>query len=375
MLHLLLSPERSDVPDEIFRRMAAHPERPQLLLVPEQYSHEAERRLCQVGGNRAAAWAEVLSFTQLSRRVFSAYGGSAAPVLDPGGRVLLMALAVRALAGTLRAYARPARQASFLQALVATADECKSCCILPETLVQAGEELAARDGGRLRELGLLLGAYDGLTRRLAEDPRDRLTRLAQSLAETDFLAGKDVSLACFTDFTPQEQLVLAQMLRKCRSVTVALRCDTLGPDGQEIFSAARRTALALTELAGAQGTGMEYEVLPPERETAPALSHLGRTLFAPEEGAQPWPEAQEEIQVFRASDPYEEVCAAAEEILRLAREEGFRYRDITVSARSLAGYEDLIETVFARYGIPVFLSRMEDILQKPVMALLTAALD
>ena len=65
----------------------------------------------------------------------------------------------------------------------------------------------------------------------------------------------------------------------------------------------------------------------------------------------------------------------AAEILRLVREEGCRFRDIAVCARGMEGYGSLIETVFARYGIPVFLSRMSDILQKPILALITSALE
>ena len=52
-----------------------------------------------------------------------------------------------------------------------------------------------------------------------------------------------------------------------------------------------------------------------------------------------------------------------------------RFRDITVAVRDLSGWGDRLESVFARYQIPIFLSRMDDILQKPVLTLLTAALD
>ena len=66
---------------------------------------------------------------------------------------------------------------------------------------------------------------------------------------------------------------------------------------------------------------------------------------------------------------------AAACILRLTGEGGCRYRDITVSARNMADYESTIETVFERYGIPVYLSRRSDILEKPALALLGGVLD
>ena len=42
--------------------------RAQVLIVPEQHSHDSERQLCAVAGNQSARYAEVLSFTRLAGR-------------------------------------------------------------------------------------------------------------------------------------------------------------------------------------------------------------------------------------------------------------------------------------------------------------------
>lgn len=65
----------------------------------------------------------------------------------------------------------------------------------------------------------------------------------------------------------------------------------------------------------------------------------------------------------------------AARILELVRREGLRFRDIGVVARSYRTYQDLVESVFARYGVPVFSSSMSEILDKPILALVTGALD
>ena len=86
---------------EIRRAVEAH--RPgQILLVPEQYSHEAERELCAACGDRLSLYGEVLSFTGLARRLMSELGGAAAPWLDKGGRLLCMALALANIGPRLR---------------------------------------------------------------------------------------------------------------------------------------------------------------------------------------------------------------------------------------------------------------------------------
>ena len=83
MLRLLLGRAGAGKSTAILRRIAASGgARRQLLIVPEQASHETERRLCAVAGNQVSLYAEVLSFTRLGSRVFSQTGGLAAPALD-----------------------------------------------------------------------------------------------------------------------------------------------------------------------------------------------------------------------------------------------------------------------------------------------------
>ena len=373
MLKLLLGRNQDQISEAVLRAAAERvPGRRSLVIVPEQYSHVTERRLCAIGGDSVSVRAEVLTFSRLAQRVFQEKGGSARPVLDKGGRLLLMYLAVRRLRGELNVYRQAGEKAGFLTGLLATADECKSYCIPPELLLEAGESEPER-GQRLRELGLVLGAYDALTARRAEDPRDKLSRLADTLRGTDYFRGKAVFLDGFTDFTPQERLVLGVMLRQSELVIAGLRCDTLDMSGASVFAPVRHTALALTSLARESGTRMEYECLPLPEMLEPEFSFLERHLFSGVSAVFERP--AEHISLQCCADPYQEASEAAEEILRLVREKGVRFRDITVAVRDLSGWGDRLESVFARYQIPIFLSRMDDILQKPVLTLLTAALD
>ena len=373
MLRLLLGRDQNQITRAVLRGAVESPAAGSLVIVPEQYSHVTERRLCELGGDTVSARCEVLTFSRLAHRVFQECGGSARPVLDQGGRLLLMHLAVSRLASELTIYGRAGKKASFLSSLLATAEECKSYCITPQLLLEAGASAPERGGQRLRELGLILGAYDALTMERAEDPRDRLTRLAQALKRANYLTGKAVFLDGFTDFTPQERLVLEVMLRRARSVTVGLRCDTLEPEGLPLFAPTRQTAVQLVRLARENGSGMEYEVLTGDTARPDDLDWLEKNLFALQPEQSPVP--AEHIALTPAEHPYQELELVAGEILRLVREEGFRYREITVAARSLEEWSGRMETVFRRYGIPVFLSRMDDILQKPILTLITAALD
>lgn len=376
-LHLLIGRSGTGKSAAIIEKMAQNASaRRQILIVPEQYSHQAERKLCAHGGNSLNLRAEVLTFTRLAGRVFAQSGGLAAPTLDGGGRVLVMYLAVQEAMQALQLYRKPSAKPAFLKNLLDTMDECKSYRLTPERFAKAGEELGGATGRKLQDLACIFNAYDRLCQTLGSDPRDKLTRLAEGLRKSRFCQDTDVYLDGFTDFTPQQALVLSALMEQARSVTVALTCDHLEEDeeGLGIFSPARKTAAYLRFLAKNAPAEVQVETRtrPLSGKAAP-LVHLERELFAQE--PRPWSEGKtSHIRMVRCQSPRQEVEWAADQVLKLAREKGWRFRDMAVTARSFEGYEALVDEIFPRYGIPVFLARTQEVLEKPILALVTGAL-
>ena len=228
--------------------------------------------------NQAGAYGEVLSFTRLENRVLTQTGGGAHPVLDEGGRLLAMYAALKSVQDHLTVYAMPSRRPEFLDSLLTTLDELKSSCVTGAQLAQIGEETEGLDGEKLRDLGLIFGAYEAMTARGPLDPRDKLTRLAEKLRTTPFFQGKDVYLDGFTDFIPQQDLVLEAILRQAHSVTLALtwgggRTVLPGPE-KTIASVKRLAAKTASRWRGIFGGGRP-------RDGRHPLVHLEANLFLP----------------------------------------------------------------------------------------------
>ncbi len=376
MLKLIIGRAGTGKSTQVLERICEQTAGQHILLVPEPQSHQTERRLCAKGGVAACCYAEVLTFSRLASRIFQTAGGGGRQELDAGGRLLLMWRAVQSVADMLQVYARPSRRPAFLSGLLATADELKSCCVSPEQMLRAGEEIGGNDGARLRDLGLICAAYDGLASGIALDPRDRLSRAAGKLNECGWGKGKTIWLDGFIDFTPQQLALIELLLRQSGCVNVVLTCDKLEETdgGAGVFSPARRTAWQLIGLAKKLGQGYEvecFEQVSPARSAA--MVQLEQSLFEVQNaGKQP---CAGQVQLFCGGDPRTEVEWIAAQIRKLVREDGLRMRDIAVVARNYSSYDGLVESVFDRYDIPVFRSVMSDILQRPVMALVTAALD
>ena len=120
----------------------------QILIVPEQYSHETERALCARGGDTISRYAEVLSFTRLAARVFSVCGGVCEEYLDENGRVLTLYLAAQQVREQLKFYAAVMTRPDFLRQLGALMEELLTSCIPPDALHAAAAELK-KAGGRV----------------------------------------------------------------------------------------------------------------------------------------------------------------------------------------------------------------------------------
>jgi len=374
MLQLLLGRAGSGKTDALLHTISvSYRTRPQLLIVPEQHSHDTERRLCAAAGNAVSLNAEVLSFTRLASRVFSVTGGLAEPTLDAGGRFLLMDVALKQVAGQLRLYGRPSRKPEFLSRLCATIDECKTSGITPDQLAEVAAQTQGETADKLWDLSLICGAYDALTGAWGADPRDRLTKLAAALQTSRWAEGQDIYLDAFTDFTPQERLVLRQLFQQAHSVTIALTCDSLD-SREEIFTPARRTAFQLLALARESGIQARTVFQTPPTAARPRMEPGQPLLLEAFWGPMA---SSDGLELYQAESPFSEVERAAAEIVSLVRTRGYRWRDIQVTARTLDNgpYASLIAQLFPRYGIPIFLSRMDDILQKPILLLVVSALN
>lgn len=358
--------------NEIKAKSTENPtEKSNIFIVPEQYSHAAERELCRFCGDSASLYAEVLSFTRLADRVFSETGGLADQTLDGAGRILAMDMAVKTVENRLEIYRGVAGKPEYLEKLLDCVDEIKSCAISPEQLDETADKIPGGLGRKLSDLALIASAYDAITGKT--DPRDRLTKLADVLREGEILRGCVFYIDGFTDFTAQELCVLNAILRAASSVTVALTCEGLtGED--EIFECSRRTAVTLKRMAGQLGIPVQEENFGKNAERRPLeLSFLEKHIFSP--GFDAFDGDQDRVEVIKAATASEECEIAAAKVRQLIKEHGYKYSDIAVTARGFSVYETMAERIFGRYGVPAYVGKKSDILQKPVLMLLTSALE
>ena len=371
MLQILLGTEQQALQQAVLRRIcddAAAGVTGQLLIVPEQYSHEAERLLCEAGGDAICRSAEVLSFSRLADRVSALYGGVSRPALDGGGRLLAMALAAETVSSRLKLYGTSLRKPEFLLRLLAVLDELKAGRVDAPQLTKAAAEVGGQLAVKLEELALLRESLETVSAGMGQDANDRLAVLAEQLEAHPFAAGRQIYLLGFTDWTALERSVLAALLTDAAGVTAALLGDggSTGP-----FAVSADSVRQLRHLAAGLDVPCRVERLARAETRPPELRHLGSCLFG---GGAPWTGKPEALTLHQSADAAGACLDAAGRIQVLA-EAGWRYRDVAVCCADWETYRPVLEAVCQRFSIPLYASGSDPLEQDPVTGMLLAALD
>jgi len=367
--------------EEIAAKLKAEPDGPPLiLLTPDQMTFDAELAFTNRPDLSGMTRLDVYSFSRFALRVLERTGGAARKHLNAVGISMLLRKIIEGHKGELRVFQKAADQNGFYGLLQETLSEFKRYCLSPNDLEAAADRAGADPllKDKLHDLKIIYAELEEALVGKYVESDDYLTLAASKIPEWTELKDAEVWVDGFESFTPQELGVLAALMKQTKRVTVTLTLDRLyegkAPSDLTLFRRTAKTCVKLMALCREEGVETEEPVFceGSERFRSPALAHLERHFerrpipAGPSDGA---------IRIFEAANRREEIEAVAREILRLVREEGYRYRDISVLVRDLAVYRDLLESLFADYGIPVFIDQKRSMQHHPLIELIRSSLD
>ena len=350
-----------------------------LLIVPDQYSHDAEKQLCEYCGDRLSLHGEVLSFSRLCRNVLTETGRASTTTLDSGGQILVLYRAIESVAALLKVYNLRNLRTELPESLCNSIKEFKTFGIIPEMLQKIAEQSSAPLNDKLHDLSLIYNAYESILYTLAPDgdTTDKMSLLAQVISDSEVGDKGHIYFDGFNDFTVQEMNIIEQLMRKKANMTVCLTFDE--HDSGEMFELPRRTIEKLKSLGKSCGIDIVLEKLDENsceaydtNKKADELLFLEKHLF--EHGLSQFNGDNDSILLYAAPSRYAECEYAAAKIWELVRS-GYRWREIGVMARSWDKYASLCENVFEKYDIPYFTGGRTEILNKSPIALIDSALD
>lgn len=368
--------------DSIKKKVEEEVEYPLIYLVPEQFSFQSEKNILSTIGEKSNLNVTVISFKRMAFRVMNEVGGITNKRMDSSGKCMLISHIVNKLLEELTVFRRAATQQGFINTLSDSISEFKRYSITPQVLLKTAEDM--KDGinlkDKLLDLSKIYGEFETLLHKNYIDSDDDLTLLAEKLEESKLFNNAEIWMDEFYSFTPQQYKIIEKLLKKSRRVNIALTSDyTDGKNyGTDIFEFTKGTEDRILEIARNNNIKLDKPVVLDKRpfyrfKDSREMSFLEKNLFAfPYEK---YKYKTSDIKLFRAQNTYSEIESTARDIIRMCRDEGYRYKDIAVITRNLENYETLIASIFAEHGIPYFIDEKRNIEGNLIVVLITSAIE
>lgn len=369
--------------EEIMQRAAEEPGRNFLIIVPDQFTMQTQKDLVMRSDRDGILNIDVLSFGRLSHRILEEVGTKEMPVLDDTGKSLVLQKVATDLKEQLPAMGSLLHKQGYIHEVKSAISEFMQYGISTQDmdkLITSAQKRGAL-AMKLKDLKTLYRGFQDYIRDHFITTEETLDVLRRSLSKSKILKGSVVVFDGFTGFTPIQNRLIQELMRVCAetivTVTIGVGEDPYKMDGeQKLFHLSKKTVADLEKLAAEaeveRGEDLFVKGGPNRFAKAPALHYLEQNLFRYQ--YEPYAGEQQEIHMFEALSPREEVHQTALYIRHLIREQGMTYRDIAVVIGDLEGYASYVETEFGQLEIPCFLDRTRGIVLNPMIEYIKSAL-
>src|SRR5690625_3745194 len=296
--------------DAIRQRLLDAPEgSPLILLVPEQATFQAEKKIVTSPGVGGMIRAQVLSFRRLAYRVLQETGGIVQQPIDEAGKMLLLYKIYRKYEQELLQLKGTLGQIGFVDELRTFFEELARYRVTSTELRQLWAHNRANwakssplFADKMHDVLLLYSRYEEELLAGYADGEAMLGRFAEQAEQSSYLRSADIWIDGFNGFTPAERAGLAALMKTAKNVHMTLTLDKPCVAGErptelDLFYPTGKTMGELRQIALDHGVYEQEPVrLPPPNKVRfkqnPVLAHLeshfaDRSIYRSEEAYVP----------------------------------------------------------------------------------------
>ena len=347
---------------------------PIYVLIPDQMSFHMEYQLLKQSRYPSLMRVQGLSFNRFAYRILQETGGLSRYHLDEVGLAILLKKVMTEKKDELSLFPYYANKPGFINKISEMISEFKSYCVSPSQLFSCANRLEEGVNGstqslkKIQDLAILYENFEQVSLNKYLMSEDYYALLSEQIANSSTVAQSDFYVDGYHIFNKQEELILFQLMKYAKSVTIVLTHDL--QSNRPVFDLPRRTFQRLQE--GAIERGLSYEIVELSRQTPPrfsqslALKHLEEHFLQTPVS----PSNEKGVSFFAAANQRIEVEEVAKRIYHLVHEEGYTYSDIAIYTGDAAAYDELIAAIFPKFEIPVFLDDKESMIHHPLMMML-----
>lgn len=371
--------------DSIKKRVQDNETSPVILLVPEQYSFEMEKKMSKLFlGEEKDKYlrSRVLSFKTMSSIVFSKVGGLTDVNINSSGRAMMIYKSIDKISNELKVYAKSSTQSGFVASITDMISELKQYNVSPDMLEAISSEVENETlRYKLKDIAKIYAEFEKNLHENYVDSQDMLTSLAARLEQCEYFKDSYIYIDEFTGFTPNQYGVLKVLLKQAKEVYISLTIDSLTQftySKNDAFSRTKYTFEKLYKIAAEEGVKIHTNINLNTEDVKrfkdnEELQHLEKYYHA--YPYRKYEKQTKHIKIKEFNNLYDEVEQVAKDIIHLVRDKKVRYKDITVATRDLNRYDFLVKSIFKEYEIPNFIDVKREAKNNPIIVLILSALE
>lgn len=372
MLNIFCGRESTDKEKFIFEQIKGRT----LLLVPDQFSLQAERDAFFYLKEKSLMDLRIVDFSTLGHKVIGQVGGKKPQLIDKYGRHMLLTMVMRRLEDSLRVYRGYNGKNAFIEMVNSFISEMKRYDVTPEELKAVIDRL---DDGvylkyKLQDISLIYDAYQEMIEGKYLDSEDYISFYGEKILQAPMVAESEIWIYGFDTFTPKNLQIIRRLTQASRGVNIVMTYE----DDRDIFQLTKVVIGKLKELAEELGEAVAIRTIE-EKDRRTVWSHgKGQASGMRAAGQASGTDAAAgtlPITLVAASGLYAEAERAAAYILKLVREKGMRFGDIVVVCNDMDLRGSILRRIFIRWGIPVFMDRKRKVLHHAAVRFLLALME
>lgn len=347
-----------------------------MLLVPDQFTLQAERDAFFYLDKKGLMDVEVVSISRMGTKVLAETGGGNYSMINKHGRHMLLAKILKENSKDLGLYAGMEKKQSFIEMANNFITELKQYGTEPEDLQQIIDELETNAfmKRKLQDIKLLFSCYEEQISGKYVDTEDHISIYANKIQESDKIKNAEIWIYGFDTFTPKNMEVICRLIQTAKSVNLVITGSEVGRD-EELFRLPAYLIKQFETVAKELGEPCRISKISEQyliEEKSRGLKTLEQELYALPVNPQ---EVYDGITIVQAANYYSEAETAAAKVLELIQEKGLRYNEIMLICNDLSTRGSIIKRVFRQYGIELFLDKKKGILHNPTSIFLLSLME
>ena len=346
------------------------------VITPEQFSFTAEKKLLEVVKTGAVVNAEVLTFNRMAYRVLNEVGGITKTNLLASGKAMLIYEILLEQKNKFNFIGKSNENVELISTQITEFKKHRISVKNLQNITENTKDMYLKL--KMQDMQAIYDIYEQSLKNNYIDENDILTILAEKLVKSNLFDGTTIILDEFAGFTKQEYNIIKILLNKAKNIIVTICTDSLNESENketDIFYANKQTWFKLLDVCQENGIkiGKQINMGETKRFKNAELRHLEKNVYSiPYHKYEP---KVENISLFLANNPYSEVEHLAKQIVKLVKNEDYRYKEIAVITKNIDTYSNLCKAIFKKYDIPVFIDEKKDLTQNVLVKFVLSVID